>query len=1284
MKLFASLWFLSASLLIAQSPQPSGTPGMLKRSLWKNIPGYSLEALSQEHDFYDTPFRVDIQNNYSVPPGTSGDYAQKYQGYLIAPVTGEYRFWLTSDWISPDVNKFNKQFIVDLQNWTFKDDYGRYREQAGEPVSLVAGQRYYVEAQHKDDTGGQHFKVAWSYAGGAGLTNWCLDSNAIASQSSTDGVRDASRAIDGNASGTVDDNSVSVTKSEAWAKWQVDLGAMRQIDRIELFNRDNDGRDRTAQLKNYVVQVLDGSENVVVSKNFRQSSTFTEATEFWETGGVVGQVVKVVQLGGNVRYLNLAEVRVLGRPDATEDYQPQALFSGSMLESYAGHLNDQDDDGLPDDWEVANGFDPTVLESGNLSPAGDPDRDGLHTALEAELGADPFTKDVVLRYLTVETWNDHLAFDVKDFVESDRFYQEPDIRKTIFGSKLFNIAASSGNRVRGYITAATTGTHHFWLSASDGAELWISTDNTKYRKRRVAVLGAEAGTGHGILPGEGDRFDRFSSQMSEGIELVAGQTYFFEAINQRKYSWAANMAIAWAQPGADRTLLPASVISSYGHETEDDDNDYLPDAWETLYGLDPLDNGLSDRARQGEKGDFDMDGLSNREEFVAGTNPADADSDGDEINDADELRSYGTDPTQSDAPSEILLSSLDLSTFQGNSSQWTMTSDGLVPQLFRGSVSWNFSVPAQGFWNINISTRLIGDLYLHEVVPVEVLIDGTPTGTQELIFGAQREAMLRVITPELSAGSHLLTLNIDNILARRSVAVMNIDVLEPSGADLDSDGTPDWITSHLVGRNSLATYQSTSRTSPAFLEGRARLGATVNGSSTRVGTDAEHWYTDLPLNEVGSTPFTASFEGGLSDSGSITWTTSNVLDNETLVVRQYDSLKLTAVPTGGPTNQSATFTLPGQTNHALDPSAVATQSSTPHPLSPASKAIDGDTAGGSHDNGTRTQDEEGTWWQVDLGQERSVDRIVIWPKFPREYSLVNFRVQVIDNGGAVLTFKDFYTSGQWNDWIVGKEVWHLGAFYDARTVRIQKLGESFSTNRIDLAEVQVFGTSNYHLADDANSFTYQMTQPGTQVVSVAHANGQAGALTVEVKKATFDGTPQDLLNNGVGALAFVSADVDSSLYFDGGAAVSIDQQPTEIGSYFYLQATSRVRGSANVLARLYDGGSVLGAQPVNFLTLSGALQNDLTIGMPSQNLPGYVIQTTPIVATGLEPGATVVVRIFRAGVTFLDGTKTKTLSSADFTNGVAVLEFLFPQGLEGGYCHHLDIYDRNGAYLGRR
>ena len=64
----------------------------------------------------------------------------------------------------------------------------------------------------------------------------------------------------------------------------------------------------------------------------------------------------------------------------------------------------------------------------------------------------------------------------------------------------------------------------------------------------------------------------------------------------------------------------------------DDDNDGLPDNWEINNDLDPEDNGDVDPSN-GPEGDPDQDGLTNIDEFENGTDPQDADTDDDDLND---------------------------------------------------------------------------------------------------------------------------------------------------------------------------------------------------------------------------------------------------------------------------------------------------------------------------------------------------------------------------------------------------------------------------------------------------------------------------------------------------------------------------------------------------------------------------------------------------------------------------------------------------------------------------
>jgi hypothetical protein len=77
----------------------------------------------------------------------------------------------------------------------------------------------------------------------------------------------------------------------------------------------------------------------------------------------------------------------------------------------------------------------------------------------------------------------------------------------------------------------------------------------------------------------------------------------------------------------------------------DEDADGLPDGWELFrFGT----------TAPAPDGDDDSDGLTNMEEYLAGTDPASADTDGDGMADGDELNTYGTDPLDSDCDGDGL------------------------------------------------------------------------------------------------------------------------------------------------------------------------------------------------------------------------------------------------------------------------------------------------------------------------------------------------------------------------------------------------------------------------------------------------------------------------------------------------------------------------------------------------------------------------------------------------------------------------------------------------------
>lgn len=80
---------------------------------------------------------------------------------------------------------------------------------------------------------------------------------------------------------------------------------------------------------------------------------------------------------------------------------------------------------------------------------------------------------------------------------------------------------------------------------------------------------------------------------------------------------------------------------------QDDDGDDMPNGWENNHGLDRND---PDDATQ----DADDDGLNNLDEYLHATHPRQADTDGDELTDLEEIETHHTSPTQVDSDGDTM------------------------------------------------------------------------------------------------------------------------------------------------------------------------------------------------------------------------------------------------------------------------------------------------------------------------------------------------------------------------------------------------------------------------------------------------------------------------------------------------------------------------------------------------------------------------------------------------------------------------------------------------------
>ena len=145
----------------------------------------------------------------------------------------------------------------------------------------------------------------------ASLVNLALGKYAY--QSSTDYSGSASRAIDGNTNGVYSNNSVTHTKSQCNAYWELDLGEVNQIEYVNLWNRTDCCTDR---LSDFYVLVSDNpfsgtlsgmlSDPAILSKYYAQNEGVTTRVDVNRTGRYLCVMLK----GCNT--LSLAEVEVMG------------------------------------------------------------------------------------------------------------------------------------------------------------------------------------------------------------------------------------------------------------------------------------------------------------------------------------------------------------------------------------------------------------------------------------------------------------------------------------------------------------------------------------------------------------------------------------------------------------------------------------------------------------------------------------------------------------------------------------------------------------------------------------------------------------------------------------------------------------------------------------------------------------------------------------------------------------------------------------------------------------
>jgi hypothetical protein len=144
--------------------------GNILREMWYGLGGFGGDALADltsDPRYPNAPNDCFYETVFDTPFNQGDSYGQRMRAYLVPPATGDYTFWITSDnrsnlYLSSDANPANAVVIASVDPFVYTPyDYEEFSSQQSTPITLTAGQLYYIEAVHTEGVVTDFLRVAW-------------------------------------------------------------------------------------------------------------------------------------------------------------------------------------------------------------------------------------------------------------------------------------------------------------------------------------------------------------------------------------------------------------------------------------------------------------------------------------------------------------------------------------------------------------------------------------------------------------------------------------------------------------------------------------------------------------------------------------------------------------------------------------------------------------------------------------------------------------------------------------------------------------------------------------------------------------------------------------------------------------------------------------------------------------------------------------------------------------------------------------------------------------------
>lgn len=557
-------------------------PGNILREYWLGIGGGAVANLTSSPNYPLAPSGFEMMSSFEGPLNLTDNYGTRIRGYLKPQATGDYIFWIAGDdncqlWLSTDELPLNGVMIATVPGWTGYRDWTKFAEQQSVPVTLLGGQKYYIEAFQKEGGGGDSVSVAWE---GPGITRSVIDGqylypvivenyypSTVFSASATAG--ETPLVVDFDASASVDADGDTLSYGWNFGDGYNDTG----VTASHVYS--------IAGVYNTVLTVYDGKGGSASAA--RQITAVTYRPAEATANEIPG--LEYEYYHGNWDLLpnfdSLAPVTIGMAANFNIAYRTQNDYFGFRFKghiyvpvdgAYAFYTSSDDGSKLyiGDQLIVNNdGLHGMVEKSGVVGL-----KAGMHSitvtmferaggeGLTVQYAGPGIAKQVIpadVLFISAsgsilrEVWTGIGGTAVSAMTGSPDYPTHPTIveEMTSFEAPM-NWAENYGTRMSGFVYPAVSGDYTFWISGDDNCELWLSVDGTSTNKALIARV--PGWTGY-------KDWTKFAEQKSIPVMLNAGKRYYIEAL-QKEGGGGDSLSVAWQMGSNLLAVIDGTYLSA--------------------------------------------------------------------------------------------------------------------------------------------------------------------------------------------------------------------------------------------------------------------------------------------------------------------------------------------------------------------------------------------------------------------------------------------------------------------------------------------------------------------------------------------------------------------------------------------------------------------------------------------------------------------------------------------------------------------------------------------------